>query len=216
MFKEINFKEFYTEENTKIGDGLGGVGIITPNQSIQVINLPDTDSFTGETVDGLGIHQETELTIFNEMFNLGREKIRGYDFKTLKAFEEKVKNGEDNFIIIRYVAKMDYENDEPIYIASISIPMYITEFQYNKLEEIERKLRNLNVETETEITNYNPFTLEKEENVKKVDFYESNNPNNQLKEALKYLKDNNRVEDYMLPFYENYIEVKKDKKKNQI
>ena len=212
MLKKLDFEEFYKDENAEIGDGLGAVAIITPSQFVQVINLPDKDSYTGEMVDGLGYHFNTEMVIYNELFNLGIEKFRGFDSINLSKFESKVKNGEDNFIIIRYVIKYDYENDKVIKDALIKIPMYITPFQLKKLEEINKKLNYYDSESKVIVTNYNPFYLEKDNSIKSVEFEDEKN---NLKPAIDYLKSHDRIDDYILPFYEQLVEVKKNKKRTK-
>ena len=152
------------------------------------------------------------MVIYNELFNLGIEKFRDFDSINLSKFESKVKNGEDNFIIIRYVIKYDYENDKVIKDALIKIPMYITPFQLKKLEEINKKLNYYDSESKVIVTNYNPFYLEKDNSIKSVEFEDEKN---NLKPAIDYLKSHDRVDDYILPFYEQLVEVKKNKKRTK-
>lgn len=212
MLKELDFEEFYKDENAEIGDGLGGVAIITPSQFVQVINLPDIDKFTGESVDGLGYHIYTEMEIYDELFDLKLEKYKGFDLVNRNIFETKIKNGEKNFIVVRYVIKYDYENDKVIKDALITIPMYITPFQLKKLEEIDRTLDKYNSDSKVVVTNYDPFNLDEDKNTKPKEFEEEED---NLKNAIKYLKDHDRVEDYILPFYEQIVDVKKNKKRTK-
>lgn len=210
MLKELDFEEFYKDENAEIGDGLGGVGIITPSQCVQVINFPDFDKYTNQMVDGLGYHFNTEMEIYDELFDLKLEKDKGFDLVNRNIFETKIKNGEKNFIVIRYVITYDYEFDKVIKNAIIIIPMYITPFQLKKLEEIDKTLKKYNSGSQVTITNYDPFNLEDDKSVESVDFEDENN---NLKHAIEYLKENDRVEDYILPFYEQIVDVKKNKKR---
>lgn len=192
MLKKLDLDKFYTEENKKIdkGNGLGGVGLLTPNQFINVFNYEKRDN-EGNYILGLGSHVGTYMTLLNEIYSLNISNNQK-NYPDIYKLTTLIPNGEKNFVHIQYVVSA-------IDFVTINLPMYITEYQYNKLEEFNEILKGYDIVLEAIILNYNPIKGEYV-NINQDNPYFSQE--NALIDALKYMKENNRVINYELPFGE--------------
>ncbi len=213
MLKELDFENFFKKEQAYLDEKeLGGVGVISPTQSVQVINVAGKNK-NKELIDGLGLHFTTLLHILKDMFNIEyNDKIIGYDVVLYRKICEKIPNAEHNLITIRYIINKPSIEDATVYsFAGISIPKYINPYQLEELETINDILKNLNVYTEVEMTEYNPINFSKEDTHRV--FFE--NEENELDKAIDFLKNNNRVIEYNLPVEEHIVKVKHNKKRTK-
>ena len=162
----------------------GASGLLTPNQFINVYNYAD------KGVDALGSHKGTYMMILNNIYDLGIENSdNGYpnEARVLR----KIPHGLDNFVQVQYIVQKG-ENS-----ILITMPKYITNYQYEELEVLKDTIKNYNIIEEVRITNYNPIRLNKNNDSEN---YFSND--NALENALQYMVNNKRIVDYELPFRE--------------
>ena len=141
-FEILDLGYFFKDEHGDLygGDGIGAVGLITPTQMINVVNIDGEDKRSGKKdCWSLGAHQHTREKIV--------ESIYGIEFSEDVIYEVgDVRRGLTSRIIeIRYV------NNKFGKIISVSIPSFINQNQYNYLvmlnEEIEmlRKITNISL-----------------------------------------------------------------------
>lgn len=211
MLKELDFENFFKKEQPHLDEnGLGGVGVISPTQSIQVINVAGKNK-NKEVMDGLGLHYTTLLYILKDMFNIEyNDKIIAYDVELYRKICEKIPYAENNLITFRYTVNKLSDEDDVVYpFAGISIPKYINPYQLEELERINDILKKLYVNTQVEITEYNPINSLKEKGEKQY----FDDEENELEKAIEYLKNNNRVVEYNLPIEEQIVKVEHNKKR---
>lgn len=196
MLKKLNLDEFYTEENKKIdnGAGIGAVGLLTTHQFINVYNYEDSG------IIGLGSHAGTYIKLLNEIYGLGiPDGKKGYP--DLSEVDDRIPHCEKNFVNIQYVVQ------SAIDFVTVNIPYYITPFQYEELLNFNEIIKNYDVVLETIILHFDPIKGSYIDGVENV-YYSTETS---IIDALNYMKENNRVFNYELPFgEEKIIEQKKN------
>lgn len=192
MLKQLDYKEFFCQENKMITSkdksevGLGALGLITPNQSIQVYNIP-AENDQGKLVYGLGSHMATFHHILNEIYDL-KLKLSQNSITQMSQIKKALPNiFETNYIYIRYINTF-YEQ-----VAAILIPPYITSFEYQCLEDIAKELKENNVKICSSIREFDPRNNKPLDNDKKY-----NNSSENIEDILAFLKNNNRIIEYQL------------------
>lgn len=181
--EKLNLIEFFKDEYSKVnkGFGIGGSGIITPKQMINVININDENKkeLNGW---GQGSHQMTFEEILKKSYNLQKAQISSNFFKLSKLLER-----------IIYIHYINWTFTFQKYV-QVNIPAYITNSQYESLLKLNKSLEEIscyyNIKIFVQIDGY-IFEPKAKEIFRKKTF-ESNNRNNLL-EALVYLKKENRI-----------------------
>ena len=190
MLKKLDLEELFEEENGKIddGQGIGGVGLITPNQFIKVFNYKKKDYY-GNEIEGLGSHIGTVMMILKEIYDLNVPDNKN-GFPDMSQVNKNIINGEKNFIYIYYISQ---SRGNHIVVQS---PKYITPYEYDKIIEFYEEVKDFDIPVEVLVSNYNPINRTEigEEKYFTLD--------NSISEYLNYMKNNNRVVDYKLPFKE--------------
>lgn len=139
------------------------------NTSVSLITLDKSISAEGKRGEG-------HSYLFYELIKL--------------LFKYYIDCGEYNFINIRYV-----KNN----LAVVVIPAFITYFQLEELNKINRILKNANLEINSYVNSFNPITKRKDMKDCYFDFSKGNG-NNSLDLAIEFLIKNNRVLEYKLDF----------------
>ena len=107
-----------------------------------------------------------------------------------------MKNGKKNFVF------MDFVVQNALDFVTVNIPKYITPYQYEELEKLSEELKKYDITKEVVIYHYDPLKVEYESSSADDKYYSEENS---ISLALQYMKDNNRVIDYELPFGEEKI-----------
>lgn len=180
-FEVLDLYHFFKDEYGELynGEGIGAVGLITPTQMINVVNIDGEDKKSGKKdCWALGAHQHTREKIV--------ESIYGIEYSEDIIYEkEDVRRGLTSRIIeIRYV------NNKFGKMISINIPSFINSSQYdnlfflnNMIEEF-RKFTNNNVVVNVSNNGLNPNTCMVSSNVMFWDRGENN-----LLDAIRYYKE---------------------------
>lgn len=210
MLEKLDFNDFFIYKKTN-GKREIAVSLITP---IQAIHVRPTDSIFNTYI--LEYHMDLFAEILKEIYRIGQYldvKKPTYLDEIQKKVEEKIINGERNFINARYIV------NETCQRALLEIPFYINQYQYFQLSILNKKLQDLKIDITVYITTYNPIILSCHDNEKDV-YYDNNRKENisiDLSLALEYLKKNNRIIDYKLPFpEENILNLKEKTYKKKI
>ncbi len=119
------------------------------------------------------------------------KRLYGFDMdlhavKLSKPLDDLAEEERKRFIEVRYVM------DPPEKSAFIFIPQMITLYQYEALQNLDDKLKSLNVETNVYVSAYNPKTDIGQ-------YYDTVYYSKHLIEALTFLKTSDSITDYELP-----------------
>ena len=154
-FEGLNLYHFFKDEYGELynGEGIGAVGLITPTQMINVVNIDGEDKVNGKiNCWGGGAHQHTREKII--------EAIYGMEYSEDIIYEkEDVRRGLTSRIIeIRYV------NNNFGKMISINIPSFMNKSQYDNLcflnDMIEEFRKSTNSDIVVNVSNngFNPIT----------------------------------------------------------
>ena len=180
MLEKLDFDEFFLEEYSKVdrGFGIGGAGIITNKQMINVFNVSDELK-----KDLNGWAQGAHLVTFNEILK--------------RVYGDEIDDADLNYLLMNLI-HIHYINWSSIFdkYIEINIPAYVSKSQYKnllKLNKIIDKLSlkyNISVNVKIDKVLISSLAGKMNEQV----FFDKRNKNN-LFEALVYLKKNNKIDD---------------------
>lgn len=174
---------------------LGATGIITPNQSIQVLNLKGPDA-KWRDIDGFGFHHDTLSSIFTKMFDIDIRFMADI-FEIDEEIERKLPNRDKNYVFVRYI----HLEDNRSYV-NFTIPKYITPYQCEEIRRLNEIYKNYdNVEVEAMVTNYNPINMKLEKSL--IHYFEGTS--NNIENALDYMNRNNRIKEFDSPIKDEII-----------
>lgn len=203
--ENLDLMKFFKDEYGKIngGKGIGGSGIITPNQMINVVNIDgDDDNKSSEENWGIGYHYDTFTEIFKKIYGLEDDGMWINSSEKEKIIDKLL----DRVITIRYVNQ--YERCSQKY-AIIKVPAFITTTQYNNLiilnELFEMCLKKYKISIKVVLKG---IVFYPKEYIKFNQKYFDLKVNN-LPDALLYLKENNRINDGNL-IYATFISEKEN------
>lgn len=191
---DFYFKESFGNVDEDDRNRLCATGLITPIQNIQVLNIPDRDAKFNYT-EGFGFHHDTLTTIFSEMFNIDINN-EAWNFDKDDEVDKVVKNRDMNYVFLRYI-----HYDESSSYVNVTIPRFITPYQYDELCKLNEIYKNYdNVQVEAGVTTFNPITSKSEE----IDMHIFEGDYG-LDRALEFIKDNNRIKEYDSPIKNEQI-----------
>lgn len=180
--EELDFFEFFKDEYGILYDGfgIGGAGIITPNQMINVVNVDGSPKKGIPPVWGGGTHMKTYNEIIRQVYKVD------YDNTNPFKMSDMLKTIEFRLIKVRYVNEVGNK------IIIVEIPAKINGFQYESLCRLNMMIQAVNALSKNKIevlVNNNGY-LPNFMDGKKV---EVENPNydeelNNLPVALEYYK----------------------------
>lgn len=180
MLEKLDFDEFFLEEYSKVdrGFGIGGAGIITNKQMINVFNVID------ETKSDLnGWAQGSHLVTFNEILK--------------RVYGDEIDDADLNYLLMNLI-HIRYINWTSIFdkYIEINIPSYVSKSQYKNLLKLNKIIDKLslkyNISVNVKIDKVLISSLAGKMNEQA--FFDKRNKNN-LFEALVYLKKNNKIDD---------------------
>lgn len=178
--EKLDFDEFFLEEYSKVdrGFGIGGAGIITNKQMINVFNVSDELK-----KDLNGWAQGAHLITFNEILK--------------RVYGDEIDDADLNYLLMNLI-HIHYINWSSIFdkYIEINIPAYVSKSQYKNLLKLNKIIDKLslkyNISVNVKIDKVLISSLAG--NMNDQMFLDERNKNN-LFEALVYLKKNNRIDD---------------------
>ncbi len=186
---EYFFKDSFESINEDDKNRLCATGLITTNQNIQVLNRIGTDAKWNYN-PGFGFHFDTLNDIFTEMYDIDTT-IFIDDFDTEEKISKIAPDREKNYVFIRYI---HYEDNKSYVI--INIPKFVNSYQYDEMKRLKEIYKSFeNVEVDACITNFNPISQIEEG----IDFTFFEGKEDNLGNALDYLKSNDRIKEFEHP-----------------
>lgn len=204
--ENLDLYYFFKEEHGDLygGEGIGAVGLITPNQMINVINIDGEDKISGnKECWSLGAHQHTREKVIKTIY--------GIDYSEDVYDKNDVRRGlTARMVEIRYV---NNKFDKSI---SITIPSFINQFQYESLCFLNEQIKmlknsgviNLQVNVSNNGFNPNECIIDSE-----TVFWDKKEDN--LADALEYYEDHIRDID-LNSFPQNEVILELDTKRHGI
>lgn len=191
--KKLNYEEFFFKPKEKKDknmkdNALGATIIITPKQVIEVYNQADYNS-KGNLIEGLGTHVLTYNKLIANIYNLD------YETDDLDYLEFILNNYNKNYLndYIHICFVSDYFSTSYI----LSLPKYITSYEYRKLINLNNYLKTFNIHI-IEVIFINGYDSIKNTYTDYLEF-------KSLDSLLNYYKNNNLIKDYNLYDNDNNI-----------
>ncbi len=194
MYKKLVFDEYFSEENQE-DIGIYGrkiaLSLISPNQ---VVHAAPINSLVVN-------HLELSLSIICDLYNIPKP-IRGdyrlYMISLMSEISKHLKDDERNYIIIRYILLRDNR------IAYVEYPYFITNYEYERMKEIDKVFKQYDIESHALIHKYDPIS---NENLmgNAITFEKSDDSDSALKKSLDYIQEHGLVTDYELNAPDEHI-----------
>ena len=189
--EKLDLMDFYKDEYSFFngGEGIGGVGVITQKQVINVVNLPLIDDLTKEVGEwGSGYHIDTFRKVLEEVFELGKNEI--WVLSTKRDKEKIIDALLEQMINIRYINECKRSINKSILI---KIPPYITKYQYQKLQELNEEFEVISKKynVSIKVLLHNKVFYSKELEVGSIKIFDIKK--NNLGDAIDYIKENECV-----------------------
>lgn len=130
--KKLDLYYFFKDEHSMLydGEGIGAVGLITPNQMINVENIDGENKKSGK-IDcwSAGAHQHTREKVINSIY--------GIDY-----FEDVVyENGDSRRGLVSRMIEIRYVNNKYGKIIFITIPAFVNQYQYDCLSILNEQIK---------------------------------------------------------------------------
>lgn len=198
---------FFKEEHGNLygGEGIGAIGLITPNQMINVVNIDGEDKKSGDKdCWSLGAHQHTREEVIRCIYGIYYSEEDVYD-------KSDVRRG-----LTARMVEIRYVNNKFDKIISITIPSFINSFQYESLCFLNEQIQmlknsceiNLKVNVSNNGLNPNECLVDSE-----IIFWDKKEDN--LTNALEYYKDHIRDID-LAAFPENEAILNFESKRHSV
>lgn len=188
MFEEIELEEFLKQYT--LSENVVSIGI--------TLLLPDRQ-IDAKPIEGI----KEELLVHDHLFN----EVLCSSFEVEHSLDQKDKNyKEDLDTLIKSVIKgkdMRFINisyyviEPPHFIAVVQIPSVINLFQFNGLRKLKELYKKIGIFVTVQIHNFNPITMSStgEED---ICFGEDGTSKEALADALNYIIDNKKIQDYQI------------------
>lgn len=193
MYKLLCFQDFFTETRQNqldICERDIALSLVSPNQMIHAV--PNNNFFK--------THLDLSLAIISDIYKISKyisEDIQYYRYRQIAEIAKYLKDGERNFIIIRYILLRDFR------LAVIEYSAYITFYEYECMSKLDELYKEYKIETKAIIHRYNP--IDNEVLIGKSENFEGNADCSALLSSLEYFKNNNSIIDYQLNAPKEYI-----------
>lgn len=204
ILKQNDLEEFF-DKKYRNNEFHAAYGMITPTQHIEVCNIPDL--YVGNNDFGTGSHTKTYLAILNRIYNLG------VNLKENKSKEKEIKLKLNEMGLLYAEGSTSicirYSNEKICKMVVIKIPALINLYQELELIKLNDFFKSINLfNIHIEITNINPLLQKESSTFNKKWFEPSDEEEEDLVEdleftqidyALKFMHENNRISNFVLP-----------------
>lgn len=193
MYKLLNFQDFFNDERQEKLSATEreiALSLISPNQMVHAV--PDDERCK--------FHLTLSLEIISDIYKIVKPTnmdYQIYNHKLIKEINKHIENDERNFIIIRYGL---LKNNR---FALIEYPMYITEYEYECMQNLRELYREYCIETEANINHYDPINCCEAPGI--TIGFESDDQKSALDYSLDYLTKSKSIINYNLKAPKEYI-----------
>ncbi len=190
MLKEMTAYDFYKDYEVEGFDSLGATCLIMPDEKFTVLNIADRND-EGKMIDGLGRHADTACEILKEKYNA----VIDMDNISISL---------NNIIYGNMVIMISYVIQEGFQFVSINVPNYITSYQVEQLEEVNRELKQVELLLKEKYgDNSGKFligvtlgtSIRINNDFDGAEDFEKGKVNDPIKSILEYMKANGRIDD---------------------
>lgn len=216
MLKEMTAYDFYNNYEVEGFDSLGATCLIMPDERFTVLNFADMNE-EGKMIEGLGRHADTACMLLKEHYNAP------IDMDNVSMSLDKIVNGDS-----KYVVMISYVIQDGFQFVSITIPDYITSYQVEQLEEVNKELKQIELCLKEKYgdksgkfligvtqDNFNPYNKRRDYDLIRLnndfdgeDNFEEGKVNDPIKSILEYMKKNNRINDNIKNGYKEKVNSK--------
>lgn len=180
--EELDLFDFFKDEYGFLYDGfgIGGAGIITPNQMINVVNVDGSPKDRVSPGWGGGTHMDTYAEMIRQIYKIEYNNINPFKMPAI------LKTLEFRLIKIRYVNELGNK------LVIVNIPAKINKFQYDSLCRLNTMIQAVNALSKNKIgvlVNNNGFLPNFIDGKKiEVEIPNYDEKLNNLPDALEYYK----------------------------